>query len=207
MTELIENKKEDYKTHDNSNKNYLKRNNSLDIKKQIKENEKMIKLKKIMFTRQKYMRSQFSKYSEGKTKNDIINEFLEDMCIYSNIIKKEIEDNQDKYIKIEDALKMEDKDEGLFCLGLLANNLKKIGINAVIENNLKDDFDDIIFGYEDIIRRDKEEEAITVFQFIVSGFLNKKKYILHFDFGDEENEELLNNKKKYDNFIKILKKK
>ena len=95
-----------------------KENNSLDIKKQIKENEKMIKLKKLMFTRQKYMRSQFSKYSEGKTKNDMINEFLEDMCIYSNIIKKEIEENQDKYIKIEDALKMEDKDEGLFCLGI-----------------------------------------------------------------------------------------
>ena len=59
-----------------------------------------------------------------------------------------------------------------------------MGINAVIENNLKDDFDDIIFGYEDIIRREKEEEALTVFQFIVSGFLHKKKYILHFDFGD-----------------------
>ena len=92
------------------------------------------------------MRSQFSKYSEDKTKNDVINEFLEDMCIYSNIIKKEIEENQDKYIKIEDALKMEDEDEGLFCLGLLANNLKEMGINALIEYNLKDDFDDIIFG-------------------------------------------------------------
>ena len=128
------------------------------------------------------MRIQNEEHQNPNT-NEIINQFLEDMCIM-DIMKKEIEENKDKYIKIEDALKMKDEDDELFCLGLLADNLKNMGIDAVIENNEKDNYEGI-FGYDDIIKEEKEEEALIVFQFITSGYLYKKKYILNFDFGEE----------------------
>ena len=147
---------------------------------------------------------------EKGNNNAKINQFLEDMCIYGNIIKKEIEDNryknQDKYIKIEDALKMKDTDTNLFCLGLIANNLNSIGIKVVIENSESEN-DEEILVYEDILEEEKEEEALTSLQFITSGYLYKTKYIFHFDFGEEENEDLLNNKKKYNDFKNILKQK
>ena len=141
-------------------------------------------------------------------KNRKINQFLEDMCIYGNIIKKEIEENQsknpEKYIKIQDALKMENKDKNLFSLGILASSLENIGIQAIIENTENENYDEIP-GYEDILKEEKEEEALIGLQFITSGYLHKMKYILHFDFGEEENEELLNNIKKYNNFKNDLK--
>jgi len=62
--------------------------------------------------------------NEEKIKNTRINETLEDMCIYGNIMKKEIleekEKNPEKFIEIEEALKLEEKDQDLFALGLLA---------------------------------------------------------------------------------------
>ncbi len=188
----------------------------IDKEKQIKEKEKINKIRNLMFKRQNYMRIKNKSFDEDKEEeeernnNEKINQFLEDMCIYGNIIKKEIEENQsknqDKYIKIEDALKMKDKDTNLFCLGLIANNLNSIGIKAVIENNEFEN-DEKIAGYEDILEKEKEEEALTCLHFITSGYLYKTKYILHFDFGEEENEELLNNIEKYNDFKKILKKK
>lgn len=187
--------------------------NKIDKVRQIKEKEKFNKLKKLMFKRQNYMRikqKRFNEESEEKNNNEKINIFLEDMCVYGNIMKKEIEENlsknQDKYIKIEEALKMKYKDPNLFCLGLIANNLNSIGIKAVIENSEIEDKEEIT-GYEDILEEEKEEEALTSLQFIVSGYLYKTKYILHFDFGEKENEELLNNIEKYNEFKKILKKK
>ena len=44
-------------------------------------------------------------------------------------------------------------------------------------------------------------------QFIANGLAKKKKYDLHFEFGEERNEELLNNNEEYENFKKDLKKK
>ena len=62
--------------------------------------------------------------NEEKIKNARMNETLEDMCIYGNIMKKEIleekEKNPEKFIEIEEALKLEEKDQDLFALGLLA---------------------------------------------------------------------------------------
>jgi len=168
-----------------------------------------------MFKRQNYMRiknERLDKEEKKKKENNNvkINQFLEDMCIYGNIIKKEIEENQfknqDKYIKIDEALKMKDTDTNLFCLGLIASNLNSIGIKVVIENNESEN-DEEILGYEDFLEEEKEEEALTSLQFITSGYLYKTKYILHFDFGEEEKEELLNNKEKYNDFKKILKQK
>ena len=193
--------------------------NKIDKEQKIKEKEKekINKIRNLMFKRQNYMRiknesldKEEEEEEEEENKNVKINQFLEDMCIYGNIIKKEIEENQsknqDKYIKIDDALKMKDSDPNLFCLGLLARNLKSIGINVVIENNESEN-DEEILGYEDILEEEKEEEALTSLQFITSGYLYKTKYILRFDFGEEENEELLKNKEKYYNFKNILKQK
>ena len=109
------------------------------------------------------------------------------MCIYGNIVKMEIEEerkkNPDHFIPIEEALKAEKNDQELFALALIANELKKIGVEVVIE---KDDN-----------KNEEDEEELTCFNFLFNGLNNKiKKYDLHFDFGDKRNKELLKNQKK-----------
>ena len=211
----LDKEKEDNKTK-NLFGNYLKAEYTKNEKVQQiigKEKEKINKIKKLMFKRQNYMRiknNNLDKEIEEKEENNNIkiNQFLEDMCIYGNIMKKEIEENQSKnqgkYIKIKDALNMKNKDDSLFSLGLIAYNLKSIGIKAVIENSEIEN-NEKIPGYEDILEEEKEEEALTGLQFITSGYLYKTKYILHFDFGEKENEEILNNIEKYNNFKNNLK--
>ena len=205
-----EDNKKIYLLKNNDKKKY--NSNEEEQQKKEKEKEKINKIRNLMFKRQNYMRIKKKNFDEEEEEynNERINQFLEDMCIYGNIMKKEIEENQskgqNKYIEIEDALKMKDRDRYLFCLGLLANNLNSIGIKAVIENSeIKNEQE--ILGYEDILKEEKEEEALTSLQFITSGYLYKRKYILHFDFGEKENEELLNDIEKYNDFKNILKEK
>jgi hypothetical protein len=125
-----------------------------------------------------------------------INKTLENMCILGNIAKKEIkeekEKNPEKFIETSEALKLEQEDEGLFALGLLSQNLEGIGIETAIEKDVSED---------------EKDAAATCLQFISNGLANKKKYDLHFEFGEERNEELLNNKDEFENFKKDLKKK
>ena len=125
-----------------------------------------------------------------------INKTLENMCILGNIAKKEIkeekEKNPEKFIETSEALKLEETDEGLFALGLLSQNLEGIGIETAIEKNSEED---------------ENDAAATCLQFIANGLAKKKKYDLHFEFGKERNEELLNNKEEYESFKKDLKKK
>jgi len=127
--------------------------------------------------------------------NNKINEVLEDMCIYGNITKKEIkeekEKNPEKFIDKSEALKLEKTNQGLFALGLLSQNLEALGIETVIEKN-----DNI---------EDEEDESTTSLQFISNGLHQKRKYNLHFDFGEKRNEELLNDKNEYEKFKEILK--
>jgi hypothetical protein len=80
------------------------------------------------------------------------------MCIYGNIIKNEMRLNLKKnnYISIPESLKLENKDNGLFALGLLANNLKNIGIETLIDLNENGNKEEI-------------DEAITSLQFILNG--------------------------------------
>jgi len=138
----------------------------------------------------------FSKKNiEGRVKNKIIklddnekkNIVLEDMCIYGNMMKKEIQEeklkNPGKFIEIKDALKMEKKDQGMFALGLLANILEQNGTEVVINND------------------NKEEEAdvgTTCLQFITNGLGQKTAYGLHFDFGFRKNQQLLHDKNEYE---------
>ena len=138
---------------------------------------------------------------EGRVKNNIINVdddlkkniILEDMCIYGNMMKKEIQEeklkNPGKFIEIKDALKMEKKDQGLFALGLLANILEQNGTEVVIENDNKEEAD----------------AGTTCLQFITNGLGQKTTYGLHFDFGFRRNEQLLNDKNEYKKFKERLK--
>ena len=108
------------------------------------------------------------------------------MCILGNTMKKEIieetKNEPQKFIPIEEALKEENKNSDIFCLGVLAQNLESIGITTAIERN-KEKNDD----------KESQEASNTVLQFIMNGMIEKKKYEFHFDLGEERNNELLNN--------------
>ena len=166
------------------------------IKTQEKEKEKE-KEKKLNEEKKNIMEKE-----EENVENKKINEVLEDMCIYGNIIKKEIkeekEKNEEKYIDINEALKPEneneDGDEGLFALGLLSKELETLGIEAVIDKNEKQ-----------LPEEDNNKASSTCLQFIINGFSEKKKYNLTFDFGEERNEELLNDEEEFDKFKNKLK--
>ena len=118
------------------------------------------------------------------------------MCIIGNITKKEIieekKKNPEKFIETSEALKLKDDDEDLFVLGLLSNNLEEIGITTAIEKD---------------IENDEQDAAATCLQYITNGMALKKKYDLHFDFDEERNNELLNDKNEYEEFKKNLIKK
>ena len=134
----------------------------------------------------------------NSNKNDEFNQELEDMCIYGNIIKKELKEekqkNPNKFIEIKEALKSgkKDKDKEIFALGLLGYNLQEKGIEVAIEKS-----------------ETKEEEELdantTSLQFMLNSMSDKKKYELHFDFGEKKNEEYLNNEDKFNELKEQLK--
>ena len=85
---------------------------------------------------------------------------------------------------------MENENQGLFALGLLSNNLQKLGIETVIEKESNND---------------DNNAGLTFVQFLSNGMINKKKYDLHFEFGEQKNNELLNNKNEFEKFKTNLK--
>ena len=186
------------------------------INKIKKDKLKKEKLKKELFERQKNMRKnnndnydnndimsneiiieevEEKEKKEEKKENMKINAVLEDMCIYGNIMKEEIqkekEENPEKFIETKDALKLEQENQDLFALGLLSQNLEDEGIETVIEKENNDE--------------DELDAGTTCLQFITSGLYKKTKYDLHFDLGEERNEEILNNEKEYEKFKNDLK--
>ena len=149
-----------------------------------KEKEKENNLHKKILERERLLRT------NNNNNDSEVNQFLEDMCIYGMFMKKRILQEQkipNKFIKIDDALKLENQNQGLFALGLLAKQLENLGILTAIDNNIS------------------EEENATCLQFISSGYFNKKKYDLKFDFGEEKNDELLNDDNEYQKFKNNLK--
>ena len=159
------------------------------------EREKIKRLKKEMIAREKEMRKgNITKEEEKKLQ---INKVLEDMCIYSNIVKKEIkkekEENPEKFVKIEEVLKNDEKDISMFGLALLAKTLENNGVETVIEKS-----DNINLSEEE--KKEKEEESTTCLQFLSNGYIGKNKYDLHFDLGAQRNEELLNNEEEFKKF-------
>ena len=136
------------------------------------ENEKnnRIILKKKILTNQKLIRNQQQNIfkpigifqNKEQETNLKINKTLEDMCIYGNIMKEEIQrekkENPYKFIEIDEALKYEEKDQTLFALGLLADNLRQIGMEVAIEKEQN--------------KTDNElDEGTTAFQFISNGMI------------------------------------
>ena len=161
------------------------------------EEEKLKEMKAKMLENEKNLRKEtYLENTTEKEKNEKINEVLEDMCIYGNITKKEIKEekakNPEKFIETSQAIKLESNDQQIFALGLISQTLENMGIETVIESDSNDD---------------DGEEGATSLQFLTNGLINKKKYDLHFDFGEERNEELLNNKEEFEKFKINLKKK
>ena len=166
-----------------------------ELKKQ-QEEERINEMKKKMLENQKILR-EAKEDSENMTeqqKNKKINQVLEDMCIYGEItekeLKKEKEEHPEKFVETSKALNMEDQVPGLFALGLISQNLENLGIETAIESN------------QDLNEQDNDSTSL---QFITNGMVDKKKYDLHFEFGEERNEELLNNEAEYEKFKENLK--
>ena len=162
-----------------------------------KEEERLKEMKRKMIENQKKLR--MKKDTNNETEKDInqkINETLEDMCIYGTIMKKEIQEEKqkhpEKFIDTSEALQKETTDSGLFALGLISQNLEEIGIETAIEKDENQG-------------KEEEDAGSACLQFITNGMCDKKKYDLHFDFGEERNEELLNNDEEYEKFKKNLK--
>ena len=162
-----------------------------------KEQEKINDLKRKLLEKQNKLKESsqpidFDQLTDEQ-KNEEINEVLEDMCIYGNIIKKEIkeekEKNPEKFIETSKALQLENEDSGLFALGLISQNLEEIGVETAIEKE----------------ENTQNEDSQSSLQFIANGMCEKKKYDLHFEFGKERNEELLDNEEEYKNFKENLK--
>ena len=138
-----------------------------------------------------------TEYKKKKVSDENVKGVLEDMCILGSIMKKEIIEEKinqpEKFISIEEATK-EKKNDGLFCLGILAQILENIGITTAIERN-------------ESIDKESENFSNTVLQFIMNGMIEKKKYDFHFDLGEQRNNELLYDLNEQKNFNNKLRKK
>ena len=162
------------------------------------EDYRLFEMNDKVLKKQEYLRNENPnldiKYITDQQTNNKINNVLEDMCIFGaatkNKIKKEKIKHPEKFIDTKQALKMESQDQGLFALGLLSKNLEDLGIETAIEKN----------------ENPGEQNAdLTCLQFLTNGMINKKKYDLHFEFGEQRNNELLNNEGEYEKFKEKLK--
>ena len=162
-------------------------------RKEEEERKKREEEKKLILKNQNKFRNNISPISNSNDNDVKIKQTLEDMCNYGNIIKKEIEEDKknggNKFIYPKEL--ESNTDPEIFALGLLAKNLESNDIEAVIEKN----------------PNSSEEEAITNLQFILNGLNYKKKYILRFDFGETENEKILEKGEEYAGFVDKLKQK
>jgi hypothetical protein len=110
-------------------------------------------------------------------------------------MKKELKEEKQKnpagFIAIQEALNLEENDKETFALGLFAHNLQEKGIEVAIKK-----------------AEEKNEEeldaATTCLQFMTNSMHEKKKYELHFDFGEKRNSEYLNDSNKFNEFKEKL---
>ena len=172
-------------------KEYEEKVKRIDAQRKKKMLENQMRLRKTQLQENMIQKTNEEKEKE---KNNQINEVLEDMCTYGNVMKSEIkeekEKNPDKFVETKTALQLETSDQGLFALGLISQNLESIGVETVIEKEDKED---------------EQDSGATCMQFIANGMMEKKKYDLHFEFGEKRNEELLNNEDEYNKFKEKLK--
>ena len=192
--EILKKKKEEEirkKEEERKKKEYEEKIKRIDAQRKKKMLENQMRLRKNQLQENMIQKPIEEK---EKDKNNQINEVLEDICIYGNITKNEIkeekEKNPEKFVETKTALESENSDQGLFALGLIAENLKSIGVEAAIEKETKED---------------EQDAGTTCLQFIINGMMEKKKYDLHFEFGEERDEELLNNEEEYKKLKENLK--
>ena len=106
--------------------------------------------------------------------------------------KRRKKKNPEKFIEIQEALNLEENDKETFALGLFAHNLQEKGIEVAIKKT-----------------EEKEEQELdagtTCLQFMTNSMHEKKKYELHFDFGEKKNLEYLNDYNKFNEFKEKLK--
>ena len=137
-------------------------------------------------------------FKKKKISDENVKVVLEDMCVLGSIMKKEIieekKNKPDKFIPIKEATKKENEGKEIFCLGILAQTLENIGITTAIEREKSNDIQ-------------TQNASDTVLQFIMNRMIEKKKYDLHFDLGEERNNELLNDPDKQEEFNNKLRKK
>ena len=156
--------------------------------------------KKEILNRQYMLRhQQFLNQNYNSVKREAkIREVLEDMSSMGSIMKEEILEDRKKrperFIPIHEATKENNRDNGLFCLGILAQNLERMGITTEIEKNAP-------------VTEESQNESNTILQFIMNGMIGQKKYNLHFDLGEGRNKQLLNNQKERENFNDKVRKK
>ena len=156
--------------------------------------------KKEILNRQYMLRhQQFLNQNYNSVKREAkLREVLEDMSSMGSIMKEEILEDRKKrperFIPIHEATKENNRDNGLFCLGILAQNLERMGITTEIEKNAP-------------VTEESQNESNTILQFIMNGMIGQKKYNLHFDLGKGRNMQLLNNKKERENFNDKVRKK
>jgi len=167
-------------------------NNSLNIL-SLEEKEKRNSQLEEILKRQKDSRNNSKNKAINKEEEKKkISQTLEDMSIMGTIIKDQIIEEKithpEKFVSIQEAATNENKDNGnpLFIMGLLAQNLENQGVTTAIEKESSNNSDN--------------EASSTALQFMINGMGMQKKYNLHFDFGDERNEELLNDKQEQEKF-------
>ena len=113
------------------------------------------------------------------------------MIEIGNIIKDEIliekKENPNKFINIEEEIKNEKSDN--FAISLLAKTLENNGITTAVEKETDD-----------------KDIAAANLQFMINGLASKKKLNVHFDYGKEKNEKILNDPIEQKNFLDDWKK-
>jgi hypothetical protein len=156
--------------------------------------------KKEILDRQNMLRhQQFFNQNYNSVKRDLkVREVLEDMSSMGSIMKEEILEDRmkrpERFIPIKEATKENNRDSGLFCLGILAQNLERMGITTEIEKNVPE-------------TEESQNESNTILQFLMNGMIEQKKYNLHFDLGEGRNKQLLYNQKERENFNDKVRKK
>ena len=175
------------------------------------EQEKKDTLKKIEITeRHSVELSKYYEYNTPEEEENGLDQLLEDINFFGELTKKEIEEqrkkNPYKYISIDEITETETgntkyskrsskryKNE-YFVLSILAKALQSQGCDVVIEKDKPS-------------TEEGNKEINTITTFLVNGMYNFKKYIFHFDFGEEENKKFLKNSKKQKYFNFALKEK
>ena len=172
---------------------------NLQIKQEQEKKDKLIKTEIIERHGVKY--TNYFEYPKEQ-KEKYIDELLKDMNLFGNITKKEIEKekklNPTKYLSIEDAMRLGDNNNmyknDYFVLAVLSQALEFQGCSVAIEKNYPQNKED-------------NKEINSTIQFLANGMYNFKKYILYFNFGEQNNKILFRDILKQNHFNLKLKKK